>query len=62
MAGRREGLRPEMIDPRVDDRINAVIEQLQEHVAPILNSYEAFLRRELDWLQRGRKRRNVKLP
>ncbi len=62
MAGRHEGLDPEIIDSKVDDHIEAAIEQLQEHVAPTLNSYEAFLRRELDWLQTERERRNVKLP
>jgi len=57
MAGRHEGMDKAAIDKVVDDRINRAVEQLEEHVAPILGSYEGFLREELVWIKQEKTRR-----
>ncbi len=61
MAGRHEKLKKEQIDKVVDDRIKHTIEILQEHVAPILGSYENFLQTELSWVKTERKHRGIRV-
>ena len=57
MKGRHEGIKKEDIDERVDDRMDWLTEQIEEHIPPTLQHYENLLNNELKWIEEEKKRK-----
>lgn len=57
MKGRHEGIKKEDIDKRVNDRMDWLIEQIEEYIPPTLQQYENFLKNELEWVEEEKKRK-----